>query len=158
MAPTSNPPSLRSPRIDDMARVVSEVEFRKVLHSKLEGLQPGAVTGPGRSGAIASAYASHVLGVPFLPFGTFCTHPLRPLLIVDTARKSGRTLRGALAQYHYAEPRAVWCFDEPPRVIFWYEASAKNLVDALGRLMEPDSRLLIERGYAAGLIQADSQP
>jgi hypothetical protein len=136
-----------------MAHVVSEEEFAKVLRSKLKGLQPKAVTGPGRSGAIASAYASHILGVPFLPFGTFCTHPLRPLLVVDTARKSGRTIRQALATYHYAEPSAIWCFDEPPRVIFWYEAGAGNLVDALGRLYR--TKDAVNAVYLAGYHQVD---
>lgn len=139
-----------------MARIVSEEEFVEVLSLKLKELKfkPKAVTGPGRSGAIASAYASHMLGVPFLAFATFCTHPLRPLLVVDTARKSGRTIKQALALYHYAKPSAIWAFDEPPRVIFWYEAKARNTIEAPDRLYRTQDT--VDANYLAGYHQVDS--
>jgi hypothetical protein len=82
----------------------------------------GAVTGPGRSGAIAAVYASHILHVPFIPYGSVAPAHLGRLLIVDTARESGRTLRKAASRYSDADPLVVVAFEEPPRVTFWYEA------------------------------------
>lgn len=103
-----------------MSATISEPEFAARLADRLCGVTARAVTGPGRSGAIASAYASHMLGIPFLPFGVPCPEHLRPLLIVDTARKSGATLRRAVRKC--GEPCIiVYAFDEPPRVRFWYE-------------------------------------
>lgn len=97
----------------------------KELHSRLalavQGIKVGSVTGPGRSGAIASAMASHILGVPFIPFGAKAPTHLGPLLIIDTARASGATLRRAERKYADADPLVVACFEEPPRVAFWYE-------------------------------------
>lgn len=104
-------------------RIVSEPEFRERLISVLASARTddiGAVMGPGRSGAVAAVYASHALGVPFIPYGF--PHPahLGRLLIIDTARESGRTLRKAERRYEGALVLA--CFEEPPRVAFWYEA------------------------------------
>lgn len=102
---------------------ISEPDFASALHERLRGISARAVTGPGRSGAIASVYASHMLGIPFLPYGTPCPEHLRPLLILDTARKSGATLRRAARKY--GEPCIlVHVFDEPPRVRLWYEVQA----------------------------------
>jgi hypothetical protein len=75
--------------------IVDEPEFvarlRLVLKSaRIENV--GAVTGPGRSGAVAAVYASHMLGIPFIPYGARCPDQFQ-LLIVDTARESGRTRR-----------------------------------------------------------------
>ncbi|SDK44215.1 hypothetical protein [Bradyrhizobium ottawaense] len=104
-------------------RIVSEAEFAErmqlVLSGGLENI--GAVTGPGRSGAVAAVYASHILGIPFIPYGMRCPEQFQ-LLIVDTARESGRTLRKAAKRYDYANPVVVVAFEEPPRVAFWYEA------------------------------------
>ncbi len=108
-----------------MSRVVSEAEFAERIRFVLAddpGLaKVGAVTGPGRSGAIASVYASHILHVPFIPYGA--THPahLGPLLVIDTAIESGATLRKAARRYEGA--LVVACYEEPPRVSFWYEAA-----------------------------------
>lgn len=107
-------------------RIVSETEFRDRLVEVLAGLEVdaiGSVTGPGRSGAIASVYASHMLGVPFIPFGSRCPTHLGRLLVIDTARESGATLRKAERRYADATPLVVACFEEPPRVTFWYEAT-----------------------------------
>jgi len=106
-------------------RVVSPDEFVAVLRDRLAGVQARAVVGPGRSGAVASVYASHMLGIPFLPYGTKCPDHLRPLLVVDTARKSGATLRKAERYYGDGDTVTVWVFDEPPRVRFWYEREAQ---------------------------------
>jgi adenine/guanine phosphoribosyltransferase-like PRPP-binding protein len=107
-------------------RIISETEFYDALKERLRGVSVGAVTGPGRSGAIASVYASHILGVPFLPFGTPCPADLGPLLIVDTARKSGRTLQKARLLYRQSDHVVAWVFDEPPRVKFWYEGNVRS--------------------------------
>ena len=113
-----------SPVLSEKLGLVAEAEFAGVLRLKLLGVQARAVVGPGRSGAVASVYASHILGIPFLPYGVPCPPHLRPLLIVDTARKSGATLRKAEREYGDGECVTVWCFDEPPRVRFWYEREA----------------------------------
>lgn len=110
-----------------MSRIVSEQEFQIQLFRRLLSLdhdvskQIGSVTGPGRSGAIAAVYASHMMRVPFIPYGA-TVPPLGRLLIVDTARESGATLRKAERRYAHAQPVIVFAFDEPPRVTFWYEA------------------------------------
>ena len=106
-------------------RIVDEPEFvaRLRLVLKNAGIETvGAVTGPGRSGAVAAVYASHMLGIPFIPYGARCPDQFQ-LLIVDTARESGRTLRKAAKRYDYANPVVVVAFEEPPRVAFWYEAT-----------------------------------
>jgi hypothetical protein len=105
-------------------RIVSESEFTDRIRAILmtENLDHiGAVTGPGRSGAVAAVYASHILGIPFIPYGSLCPDKFK-LLIIDTARESGRTLRKAAKRYEYADPTVIVCFEEPPRVAFWYEA------------------------------------
>lgn len=107
-------------------RIVSEPEFREVFTSKLmerDLLHVGSVTGPGRSGAIAAVYASHILGVPYIPPGGVVPRPLGALLIVDTARASGRTIRKMQREFgeHFTE--VIVAFEEPPRVAFWYEAA-----------------------------------
>lgn len=106
-------------------RIVTEPEFHARLVEILASLPAadiGSVTGPGRSGAVAAVYASHLFGVPFIPFGSRCPTHLGRLLIIDTARESGATLRKADRRYSYARPIVVACFEEPPRVAFWYEA------------------------------------
>ena len=102
---------------------MTEVEFQTVLKAKLSNIKKvNSVTGPGRSGAIAAVYSSYLLGVPFIPYGTQIPKELSPILIIDTARKSGKTMRKAESEYCYMpEIISVWCFDEPPRVKFWYE-------------------------------------
>jgi hypothetical protein len=109
-------------------RLVSEPEFHWRLLEVLatnDISDVGAVTGPGRSGAMAAVYTSHALGVPFIPYGQ--SHPahLGRLLLIDTARKSGATLRKAQRDYAYANPLALVCFEESPRVAFWYEATIR---------------------------------
>lgn len=108
-----------------MSRVVTEAEFRERLKSVLASADTdrcGFVTGPGRSGAIAAVYASHLLHIPFVPYGSAAPARLGCVLIVDTARESGATLRKAANKYREAHPVVVVAFEEPPRVMFWYEA------------------------------------
>ncbi|MGY3535372.1 hypothetical protein [Bradyrhizobium sp. USDA 4452] len=107
------------------ARVVSEAEFRtrmRVILSDPLTMTVGCVTGPGRSGAIAAVYASHILRVPFLPYGQKAPADLGRLLIIDTARESGATLRKAERKYLGCTPLVLVAYEEPPRVVFWYEA------------------------------------
>jgi len=107
-------------------RIISERGFDVELRAKLKNVKAKMVVGPGRSGAIASVYASHILGIPFLPYGQPCPDHLRPLLIVDTARKSGATLRKAERRYG-GECIVIHVYDEPPRLRFWYEPEAHNV-------------------------------
>ncbi len=107
-------------------RIILEPEFYNSI--ALELAQPqycmvGSVTGPGRSGAIAAVYASHLLGVPFIPYGQKAPLHLGRLLIIDTATESGATLRKATRRYEDATPLVVAVYHEPPRVAFWYEAA-----------------------------------
>ena len=107
-----------------MTRIVSENEFRFRLQHLLSSgdfADIGSVTGPGRSGAVAAVYASHILRVPFIPFGAPAPMGIGRLLIVDTAEQSGRTIRKAVRRYGDADPQSLTVFKEPPRVMFWYE-------------------------------------
>lgn len=82
-----------------------------------------SVTGPGRSGAIAAAFISHIYGVPFIPYKQLPGENVWPLLIADTAVQTGRTLSKAISFYNRAgiPNLSYWSFNEPPRVKFWYE-------------------------------------
>ena len=109
--------------------VISEGAFVADLRdglAKLGNKHFDFVTGPGRSGAIASVYVSHMLHIPFLPYGQ---HPVGQwsVLIVDTARNTGKTLRKACKKYDTED--CLFVYDEPPRVRFWYEimVNLKNL-------------------------------
>lgn len=105
-------------------RVVSEAEFHERIRTLLSDPQfqeCGSVTGPGRSGAIAAVYASHLLRIPFIPYGAEPPAKLGRLLIIDTATETGETLKRASKRYNDEALVAV-CYREPPRVAFWYEA------------------------------------
>lgn len=102
-------------------RVVSEQEFAEAIRNTLAGVDVDCVMGPGRSGAVAAVYASHILGVPFLPYGAAIPAGYK-LLIIDTARETGKTLRKIAKRYAAANPVVVAVYEEPPRVMFWYEA------------------------------------
>lgn len=109
-------------------RIVTEPEFDARIRALLAGIDTslvnlGSVTGPGRSGAVAAVYASHILRIPFIPFGSPVPIKLGRLLIIDTAIDSGKTLRKAERRYRSALPFVAACFHEPPRVSFWYEAT-----------------------------------
>lgn len=113
-----------------MCKIISEEEFHKILirHlTQIEGIRFSYVTGPGRSGAVAAAYTSHYLGIPFIPYGVKV--PVKGnMLVVDTAAKSGKTIKKAMEKYSHHNPLGIVFFNEPPRVKFWYEkASTKKL-------------------------------
>ena len=99
--------------------IISEQEFQIEFYRKLYLLEskPDYVVGPARSGAIAAVYASHYLGVPFVPYKSKIDGKIP--LIVDTACQSGRTLRKA-SRYYDGAP-TLFVYKEPPRVRFWYE-------------------------------------
>ena len=82
--------------------------------------KPRCVTGPGRSGAIASVYASHILGIPWIPAGQPIPVHLQPVLVIDTAIKSGASLR-KLGRRCGEPCIQMAVYEEPPRVVFWYE-------------------------------------
>lgn len=106
-------------------RIVSEPEFKANLEAALATYkrmdETAYVTGPGRSGAIAAVYTSHMTGLPFIPYGTMPPKGKGSILIVDTAKKSGETIRKALRKYAKYAPINLVVYDEPPRVGFWYE-------------------------------------
>jgi hypothetical protein len=108
-------------------RVISEEEFMCRLKSFLsayQGVKNYFITGPGRSGAIASCYASHTFKIPFIPFGQF-PKTNRSIIIFDTAKNSGRTLRKAKRKYKDYDGIVVAgaLYDEKitGRLKFWYE-------------------------------------
>lgn len=109
-------------------RIISEAEFRERLIEVLDAIPAKQrarfdyVTGPGRSGAVAAVYASHYLGLPFVPYK--CSIPGKNVLIVDTALLTGKTLRKASRLY--GDAPYIFAYDERPehggiRVKFWYE-------------------------------------
>lgn len=109
--------------------IVTEEEFRARVDKTLGWMldleggiwRPRAVLGPGRSGAIASVYVSHLLKVPFVPYGADLPAEFKGIMIVDTAINSGRTIRKALRRYDKNFPTMQFFYEEPPRVKFWYE-------------------------------------
>jgi len=109
------------------SRIVTEAEFDAAIRlllrdRKKEMDEIGCVTGPGRSGAIAAVYASHILGVPFIPMGAAPPTHLGRLLIIDTATETGKTLKKAGVKYRNHSPLILAVYHEPPRVMFWYES------------------------------------
>ena len=108
-------------------RTVPEREFRERIRDAVSNLGTSVrcVTGPGRSGAVASVYASHMTGLPFIPYGNKVPDKLRPVLVIDTARWTGATIRKAWRKYG-DDAKVIAVYDEPPMVRFWYEARATN--------------------------------
>lgn len=107
--------------------VVSESEFAERLRLSVSSVRGvvRSVIGPGRSGAVAAVYASHELGVPWLPQGAPIPPKLRPTLVIDTARASGATLR-KMARRIGDDAIVLAVYEEPPRVAFWYEAKVRT--------------------------------
>lgn len=108
-------------------RVVSEAEFSETIKQTLN--DPfyktfRGVTGPGRSGAVAAVYASHILGVPYITFKS-TTNKVSPLLLIDTATYTGKTMRKATNWYNGfgVDVHPLALYHETPKnlVKFWYE-------------------------------------
>jgi hypothetical protein len=114
-----------------MTQWIDEGRFITALQAALATFQHpfGAVTGPGRSGAIAAAYASYLTGRPFVPFG----QPFPgPILVIDTATMSGRTLRKAVRKVEKTGSIAygLQVYASPvDRYHFWYERPFVSPVD-----------------------------
>jgi hypothetical protein len=107
-------------------RIITEPEFAAAIrHMLFSGrfLDCQFVTGPGRSGAVAAVYASHILRIPFVPQGAMPPESCLRLLVIDTATESGATLRKMTRKYARFSPIVEAVFHEPPRVAFWYEAT-----------------------------------
>lgn len=81
---------------------MSESEWREKFFLALDQVDTTGisfVTGPGRSGAVASVYASHYLGLNFKPHKAGNYDKDTKVLIVDTVEYTGKTLRKAEAWY-----------------------------------------------------------
>lgn len=117
-----------------MSRVVSEALFARRLVRAVKPFRGvfRCVTGPGRSGAVAAVYASHRLGIPFIPEGVKPPDTLRPVMVIDTASKTGRTLRRAVRRVGANGTLGLAVFTEPPRIRFWYEAQYDLATRAAG--------------------------
>jgi adenine/guanine phosphoribosyltransferase-like PRPP-binding protein len=101
--------------------IVQEKDFRETFIKALDAApKADYVVGPGRSGAVAAVYASHHLGIPFVPFNSRMEG--KKALVVDTAVMSGKTLRKASRRYGNAP--VVFAYDQSKighRLKFWYE-------------------------------------
>ena len=106
--------------------IVSEQEFSVLIKQLLSNpyyKKFKSVTGPGRSGAIASVYASYILHIPFVPYNDNVPAGIQPVLIIDTVENSGRTLRKASSRYTKLDinNETAFVIKEPPRRHFYYE-------------------------------------
>ena len=104
-------------------RTYTEPEFSQLIKEKLksvESLGIKSVSGPGRSGAIAAVYASYILKIPFIYYGQTVPVDLRPHLVIDTAKMSGRTLKRAALRMRAQYMLAV--IEEKSHEHFWYES------------------------------------
>ena len=81
------------------------------------------VSGPGRSGAIASVYASHYLKIPFLPYkSNRLREDLNTTLIVDTACYTGETVRKYMRWCRTVYSVVPYAEDGRSNFVrFWYE-------------------------------------
>jgi len=109
-------------------RVVEETEFRTALADRLKLLhgQYAAVTGPGRSGAVAAVYASHFLHVPYIPPTAENFDRINgTVLVIDTAIWTGKTIRklSKKIERQNCAVDIIAIFDEKKDglVKFWYE-------------------------------------
>lgn len=106
---------------------VEEQDYKADFYLKLS--QPSKrydfVTGPGRSGAIASVYASHFLSIPFVPHKAGNYGSFKTCLVVDTVEYTGQTLRKSV-NWHRArglEVDSMFTYKEYKGHYykFWYE-------------------------------------
>lgn len=108
--------------------VINESEFRKELlrQIKLIPFHAQRITGPGRSGAIVSAYVSQILdpsGKRWIPYKAHCPRD-KNLLIVDTTIDTGRNKQDAMEFYQGKVTNIYWhtFYNDPPLHKFWFEA------------------------------------
>lgn len=119
---------------------VSEHHFRETFYKRLDGVMEEGhpkfdfVTGPGRSGAVAAVYASHYLGLPFIPHKAGNYAKFNHCLIVDTAIYTGKTMRKSFKWHEKQGVKVVpvWAFTEWRHhyYLFWYEYP-ERIQDAL---------------------------
>ena len=105
-----------------MSKWITEDKFVSDLRGVLSHMTADVkwVTGPGRSGAICSVYASYILGVPFVPY----KHSATGLgLVIDTTSQSGKTIRKALKVYERmcGSAMSLTVYNTEERLHFWYE-------------------------------------
>lgn len=112
--------------------VIAEFQFREDLEKRMDTFIEGrainlpwkGVTGPGRSGAVASVYVSYLVGLPYLPWGVQLPKSMAPVLVVDTVRDTGKTLKKACSSL---VKKGINCetfvvYDKPAQHLsFWYE-------------------------------------
>lgn len=110
----------------EMRSQVSEKMFREAITAAMLDIGPADfdfILGAGRSGAIAAVYASHLTGIPFVAWNNRLPENSK-VLIIDTAKQSGKTLRRAVARYnklgHEAFSLPIFECDNT-HFIFWYE-------------------------------------
>ena len=106
-----------------MPERVFQRRFKEVL--KGVEVEVDFVTGPGRSGAVASVYASHILGVPYKPHKCGNYSLDKRVLLVDTVKYTGKTLNKARNWYEKRGLEVVVCYGflETKGYYFkmWYE-------------------------------------
>lgn len=107
---------------------MTEEEWRTVFLSKLDKEAYGDytfVTGAGRSGAVAAVYASHHLGIPYIPHKAGNYLSGGRVLVVDTVEYTGKTLRKAQKWYakRGLQTQAIFGVKETRGHYFkmWYE-------------------------------------
>jgi adenine/guanine phosphoribosyltransferase-like PRPP-binding protein len=96
-----------------MWKRMSEGVWREAFYTALDdvkGIPFDFVTGPGRSGHLAAVYASHYLGLPFIPHKTGNYFGHKRVLVVDTVEYTGKTLRKAEKWYAKRGMDATSCF------------------------------------------------
>ncbi|MFO0958249.1 MAG: hypothetical protein U0800_12620 [Isosphaeraceae bacterium] len=89
--------------------------------ANLPAAEIGSVTGPGRQRRGGGLCLAPARGAVHPRLSVSKTH-LGRLLIIDTARRARDSRGRPSATYAEARPFVVACFEEPPRVAFWYEA------------------------------------
>lgn len=103
--------------------MVSETNFKQRMIEKMKTFnlsQYKFVTGPGRSGAIASVYVSHYYNLTFINYKSNISDEFKSkVLVVDTAEKTGRTVRKAAKIYN--NEYVTFFNGAELHHIFWYE-------------------------------------
>lgn len=109
--------------------MISEADFIDRLKLVLEDPEFSHaewVTGPGRTGAMAAIYASHILNVSFVAYGH------RPkangyVLVMDILNDNPRTMRRALKHYDICRPIPCIVFPEIENEGLWFEQGQTNV-------------------------------
>lgn len=82
------------------------------------------VMGPGRSGAIAAIYASHILNIPWVPYG-FLPRAKGKGLLIDIAHTNALCLNRAVRRYRTRETETLLLFHTPDAIpVLWFQCPA----------------------------------